>query len=66
MAGTSPNSIIQTGTAQETENGVTAYYAWYELYPAAPVNLALVSPGDQMSAVITQRAARPGTSPSAT
>ncbi len=53
-AGTSPNSIIQTGTAQETENGVTAYYAWYELYPAAPVNLALVSPGNQMSAVITQ------------
>ena len=29
----SPNSIIQTGTAQVTNGGVTAYYAWYELYP---------------------------------
>ena len=62
-AGTSPNSIIQTGTAQETQNGATLYYAWYELYPAPPVNLGLVSPGDQMSASITQRGApAPGTS----
>ncbi len=49
----SPQSIIQTGTAQITQNGATSYSAWYELYPAPPVypsNFS-VSPGDQMSAV---------------
>ena len=53
-AGTSPNSIIQTGTAQETQNGATLYYAWYELYPSPPVDLGYVSPGNQMSASIHQ------------
>ena len=49
----SPNSIIQTGTQQETDGGSTLYAAWYELYPAAPVTLGGVSPGDSMSASIT-------------
>ena len=48
----SPNSIIQTGTAQDTDGGSTLYYAWYELYPAAPVLIGGVSPGDQMQASI--------------
>ena len=30
------------------------YTAWYELYPAPPVTLGNVSPGDQMSATITK------------
>ena len=50
----SPDSIIQTGTAQITEDGATSYTAWYELYPAPPVTLGNVSPGDQMSATIMQ------------
>jgi hypothetical protein len=50
----SPNSIIQTGTDQYTQDGATSYYAWYELYPAPPVVLGNVSPGDQMSARITK------------
>ena len=29
----SPGSIIQTGTAQVTDGGITEYSAWYELYP---------------------------------
>jgi hypothetical protein len=49
----SPGSIIQTGTVQETGGGATAYSAWYELYPAPPVTLSGVSPGDSMTATIT-------------
>ena len=45
-------TIIQTGTAQEAEGGRTGYYAWYELYPAPPVEIWGVSPGDQISASI--------------
>ena len=49
-----PNSIIQTGTAQVTEDGETAYEAWYELYPAGSVTIKsiAVSPGDHMTATI--------------
>ncbi len=49
----SPGSIIQTGTTQQTQGGVTSYFAWYELYPNAAVPLGAVSPGDQMEASIT-------------
>jgi hypothetical protein len=52
----SPNSIIQTGTAQITEGGETGYSAWYELYPAPPVTIGTVSPGDQVHASIQQNA----------
>ena len=48
----SPGSIIQTGTAQNTDQGVTTYYAWYELYPQPPVVIGPVAPGDSMSASI--------------
>jgi hypothetical protein len=48
----SPNSIIQTGTQQETDGGSTLYFAWYELYPAPPVQLGGVAPGDSMTASI--------------
>jgi hypothetical protein len=50
----SPGSIIQTGTAQLTNGGATQYTAWYELYPAAPVTVGGVSPGDSMTASISQ------------
>jgi hypothetical protein len=49
----SPNSIIQTGTAQATSGGVTSYFAWYELFPEPAVTFGAVSPGDQMAASIT-------------
>src|ERR1700733_8720469 len=51
-AGTSPGSIIQTGTAQNTSGGATSYYAWYELYPQPAVEIGPVAPGDSMSASI--------------
>ncbi|HEX4126302.1 MAG TPA: G1 family glutamic endopeptidase [Acidimicrobiales bacterium] len=50
----SPNSIIQTGTAQVADNGSTLYYAWYELFPAPPVTIGAVAPGDSMAADITR------------
>jgi Peptidase A4 family len=50
----SPNSIIQTGTAQDVQDGQASYYAWYELFPSPPVDVGAVSPGDQMQASISQ------------
>jgi hypothetical protein len=50
----SPSSIIQTGTAQDTQGGTTTYFAWYELFPNPAVVLGSVSPGDHMQASIVQ------------
>src|ERR1700722_7235103 len=47
-----PQSILQTGTYQYTQDGTTMYPPSYELYPAPPVPPGNVSPGDQMSASI--------------
>jgi len=52
----SPDSIIQTGTAQVTDDGITEYSAWYELYPQPAVTIEGVSPGDEMQASITRQA----------
>ena len=35
-----------------TNQGQTAYYAWYELFPQPSVTIGLVNPGDQMVASI--------------
>jgi len=50
----SPGSIIQTGTVQLTGGGAAQYSAWYELYPAPPVTVGEVYPGDSMTASIQQ------------
>ncbi len=50
--GVNNNSLIQTGTAQDSGGGQTGYYAWYEILPARPVVIGAVDPGDQMSASI--------------
>jgi hypothetical protein len=52
-------SLIQTGTTQETSEGTTLYFAWYEVLPAPAIPIGLVDPGDQMSANITESS--PGT-----
>jgi hypothetical protein len=57
--GATNTSLIQTGTSQETVNGSTLYYAWYEILPAASIPIGLVSPGDQMQASIVEDS--PGT-----
>ena len=53
--GTSSNSLIQTGTAQQSVAGYTDYYAWYELLPDAevPIN-EHVAPGDAIQASVVE------------
>jgi hypothetical protein len=53
-ASASDATIIQTGTTQMTSGGQTAYWAWYELYPAASVVIGGVAPGDVMQATIAK------------
>ncbi len=49
------NSLVeQIGTDSDYTNGQAHYYAWYEMYPAPPVNLGLtINPGDTISASVT-------------
>jgi hypothetical protein len=48
------NTLIQTGTEQDSIGGQGDYTAWYELLPALAVTIdtMVVSPGDQMNASI--------------
>ena len=49
-------SVEQDGTDSDCDQGVPTYYAWWELFPAAPVDLPSsdpVVPGDAMSAVVS-------------
>jgi hypothetical protein len=57
--GYSNTSLIQTGTAQNISDGVTQYFAWYEILPAAPVLIGGVNPGDNISADVFEDS--PGT-----
>ncbi len=42
-------ALEQVGTAAQTVNGQTSYYAWYELVPSSQVTLNLtIHPGDDM------------------
>jgi hypothetical protein len=51
--GWSSATVEQIGTDSDYLNGQARYYAWYEMYPAAPVNLTLtISPGDTISASV--------------
>jgi len=57
--GFNSNSVEQLGTSSNINaNGtVTQYFAWYEMYPNAPVTELTVSPGDTISASVTANAA---------
>lgn len=49
------SSLIQTGTAHESVNGIVRYYPWWEILPAMETTIPLpVSPGDRMQAAITK------------
>jgi hypothetical protein len=52
--GTVTNTLIQTGTAQDTSGGTTSYFAWYELLPAGAVPIDNVAPGDEMQAKVVE------------
>ena len=52
--GDNSNTVEQIGTSSDCRNGKPTYYAWYEFYPAYPVNNILsVSPGDNISAEVS-------------
>ena len=54
-SGDQSSSLEQTGTQADCNaDGSTDYYAWYELVPAAPVQLDLaIHPGDHISAKVS-------------
>ena len=52
--GTNSGSLIQAGTAQETVNNQTDYYAWWETLPQAATPLWAVSPGDAIKVTISE------------
>lgn len=52
--GDTSNTVEQTGTDSDCQNGQTTYYAWYEIYPKSLVKLSLpVHPGDSFTGVVT-------------
>jgi len=51
--GYSSNTVEQIGTDSDCSSGKAVYYAWYEMYPKYPVNLAMaITPGHTMSAEV--------------
>ena len=57
--GATNTSLIQAGTEQDTSDGATTYYAWYELLPALSIPVEYVSPGDVMKVSVVENS--PGT-----
>ena len=53
--GDGSDSVEQLGTEVDYINGQAEYYAWYEMYPAYPVNFSdTVRPGDHFTASVTE------------
>ena len=58
----SSDRLIQVGTDQDVlSNGTAVYYAWRELYPNPPAFIAFVSPGDSITATVSQLSANSST-----
>jgi Peptidase A4 family len=54
LDGYSNSTTEETGTEVDCTSGTARHYAFYELYPAAPVDIAKqVTPGDSMTATVT-------------
>jgi hypothetical protein len=54
LDGYASNSVEQTGTEADCSGGVAYYSAWYEMYPAYPVNYSnTVHPGDKFTATVS-------------
>jgi hypothetical protein len=52
--GDGSDSVEQTGSEVDCNGGSPVYYAWYEMYPAYPVNYSeSVTPGDHFTASVT-------------
>jgi hypothetical protein len=56
LDGANSNSVEQLGTDADCRGKVPVYFAWWEMFPAASVNLPnRVTPGDHLSASVTFR-----------
>ena len=55
LDGWTSSTVEQTGTDSDCDGKTASYYAWYEFYPAASVEISsiTVSPGNHMSASVT-------------
>lgn len=54
LDGFNSGSVEQTGTDVDCSGTSPRYYAWYEMFPAFPVNFSnTVRPGDHLSASVT-------------
>ena len=52
--GANSNTVEQTGTEVDCHGSKPRYFAWYEMFPAFPVNFSnRVRPGDHFSASVT-------------
>jgi hypothetical protein len=53
LDGLTSSTVEQTGTTTFCNGGTTpSYYAWYEMYPAAPITMSDVGPGDAIDASV--------------
>lgn len=52
--GDTSNTVEQTGTDSDCQNGAPTYYAWFEFYPKPMfiINTITVNPGDKISAEV--------------
>lgn len=54
LDGDGSNSVEQLGSEVDCDGSTPEYYAWYEMYPAYPVNFSnTVRPGDHFTASVT-------------
>jgi hypothetical protein len=59
LDGANSNSVEQLGTDSDCHGKTASYFAWWEMFPAASVNLPnRVHPGDHLSASVTFRGTR--------
>jgi len=54
LDGFGSNTVEQTGSEADCSGGHASYFAWYEMFPAFPVNFSNpVSPGDHFTGSVT-------------
>jgi hypothetical protein len=58
--GVQANTLIQTGTGENTAGGIVEYDAWYELLPQQSITVFEVNPGDSMQASVVESAPNSG------
>jgi hypothetical protein len=54
LDGDTSNTVEQTGTDSDCDNGTPTYYAWYEMYPKGTIEIPMtVHPGDSFTGEVT-------------